>query len=119
MDNIIDFEEARAKKIDDEQVKLLTEALSEAYSDQVVGELAFITVGHMVEQLTEFGFDPENNPECISDVIALIELMKAYMDRVQDKENKYHGLTDKLCQNVENKEERLAEFLELYYSFGE
>jgi len=119
---VIDFSKKKAerdyqKALDEVQEKL-AQAFDQQHEDLVIEELAFLSIGHIVDQMRMFDFDVDDNPETINDIIVLIQILKGMLYRSKNKKFKYHKLTDEICQDVNNKQKELQTFQDVFYSFG-
>lgn len=111
--NVIDFNSIRTKKMQEKLDKLVEESIEE---EEYIADFALNVVGDLIEALSEFGYDVMDNPDCIRDVITVIESIRGLMHRIRGEEYPMQTLSDSIYDQVMDEDvttkEVLINFLE-------
>ena len=112
MSNVIDFTEEYVKrnKANDNQ-KLLRDTLKDDEWDPFSLTFAFAVAGDVINVMELMGFDIEDNPETVYDLILLLESIRALIHRSANKEYPLHDLSSNAF-DVENPKEVLQNILD-------
>lgn len=109
-DNVVELSGFMKKKEEDEKEvfdKLVDNFESEKMA---INTIAHTTANEVCEIIFDLGIDLESNPDCIKDIIVMIESIKATIYRARGEEYHFHDVSDMLI-NIDNTEEELADFL--------
>lgn len=122
-DNIIDFSQRKAEVEEEKAMQKLEELLDEAFAQSAnkrnVHDLSFLSAGLLVDHFEALGYDVNEDPNTINDILIMVEIMKSMLGRISGNEpTEYTKMIDSICKDIKNKEEVLSAFLETYYEIA-
>lgn len=93
--NIIDFQQARKERV----IRKLDQAVEDHEDYETLrADLAVSTIFWIVENLYSIDIDIESNPRCVGDLFLTAETVLSLVDRLHEKENSLHSMSDGLLE---------------------
>jgi|SaaInlLV_10m_DNA_1039704.scaffolds.fasta_scaffold04024_4 hypothetical protein len=106
--NIVDFNAVRAKRIQDRMDELGEE---QEIVENFAGDFALNAMMDVVEALEEMDVDLFEDPNCIKDILAGVESIRAIIMRSHGEQTEFQKVTDKVFDNIKEPEKALSNFL--------
>lgn len=107
--SVIDFQKAKEKLEQKKFDQIVEEAQNE---DEFISDLSANAVLDIVDVLCELGYDVEDNPACVKDILLVSEAIKALMYRIRGVEFPMQKVSD-ACFPIDEVEKALQIVLEL------
>lgn len=111
-DNVIDFDAARVKLMEEKFDKLTEETMSE---EDFIADFGLTVACDVLDAMIDFGFDPMENPDTIKDVFATIEVLRGLLHRAKSTDHPFQQISDSMFENMfeepPNTEELLTKFM--------
>ena len=92
-DNIIDFNETRLKMMEEKFDRVVEDSIKE---EEFIKDFSMSVARDVVDAMDEFGYDVTSNPDCIKDLIALIEATEALLQRASGVETSFQKISNHL-----------------------
>jgi hypothetical protein len=97
MDNIVDFTKFKV----DKEIERFDELAEEIeVLDEFSADFAMSAVIDIAEALTEMGYDPRDNPECILDLFAMIEAIRGLVFRINHVDYPFNKISDSMFKEI-------------------
>lgn len=110
--NVIDFNAVRSKMME----RRLDEIAEETVADEeFVRNFSESVARDIVDAMEDFGYDILANPECIKDIVAIIEATEALLQRAVGVETSFQKISDHLFVAIfgeEDAEKVFSSFLD-------
>ena len=108
MDNVVNFTVAKQIKEQQKLDELIEEHLSD---EEDAAEVSTVAAMEIVDALIHLGYPISETPECIKDILALIESIRAIAYRSKGLETPIHDVNNTLYGWVEDEADLLDKFL--------
>lgn len=114
MSNVIDFNQAREKAKFNRLAQQLAEndnSIPELDVDELSINFGLVVARDVLGFLYDQGYDLEENPKTIYDIIMLIESSRSLLYRLHSKEFRLHSIAEEVFE-IENPAQELEEILD-------
>ena len=108
MNNVIDFNKMRVKKEQDRLDEIVEETENE---EEFIANVAFSVGRDLVDVLPELEYDIFENPECVRDLMLVIEGVRSMMHRIRGEKYPIHSFSDTLFEEIVGDRVTSEEFL--------
>ena len=109
MSDVIDFTQALAKR----EQKRLDELVEEKENEEdFIANVAFSVGKDLVDIMPDFEYDVFENPECVRDLMLVIEGVRSMMHRIRGEKYPIHSFSDTLFEEIVGDRVTSKEFLE-------
>lgn len=108
MTEVIDFSKIKQKR---EQEKLDSIAAEFESDEEEVANLAALATMEIVDAMIHFEYPIRENPECIKDILGLIESIRALGYRAKGLNSPIHEVNNTLYGFIEDEAQLLDDFL--------
>jgi len=109
MSNVIDFSSILKQKRD---LEIEAIAIEQDALEALAGDFALSAMLDVIEALEEMGFDLFNNPDCIRDVLAGVESIRAMIYRIHGEKTAFQKISDDVFDEIEDTKTVLSNFLD-------
>lgn len=112
MSEVIDFTKRKQKRQEQEEQRL--EQLTDEFEsdEEEVANISTMATMEIVDAFVQLGYPVSDNPECIKDILGLIESIRALGYRAKGLDSPIHSVNDTLYGFIEDEAELLDQFLE-------
>lgn len=107
-DNVVDFNAIKSQKMEEKFDQIAEETMQE---EEFIADFAISVSGDLIEALSEFEYDIMENPECVYDIIMLIETIRGMMHRIRGEEYPIQTFADTMFKEIVGDTVEPKEFL--------
>lgn len=94
-DNIVDINKFRKDRVKEALSDRVEKTMQEmADEDEFIARFSVETAIQIVEAAYDVEFDVADNPECIKDIMMIIESVAGMMSRIRGVEQPFHDISD-------------------------
>ena len=112
--NIIDFNSMKSKLTKDRLIEIVNE---EEENTRFIENFAHNVAVDIVDAMQEFGYNISDNPDCIKDLIAIMEATEALLQRSSGGTTSFQQISDHIFSGIfdtEDTKKVLDDFLESF-----
>lgn len=108
MTDVIDFTKMKQRREEEKLVELTQEFESD---QEEIANIATMSAMEIVDAMMYLGYDVADRPECIKDILGLIEAVRALGYRAKGLESPIHEVNNTLYGFIDDEASLLAEFI--------